>query len=204
MHRFIKPVMIIFLISGVLFMQGCGSSRKVSRVQTDLGTDLSGRWNDTDSRLTAQEMIKDVLAHNWVTDFEMEKGRKPVVIIGTVRNKSSEHIPVETFIKDIQKELINSGKVTFVASKDEREEVRDERMDQQSYSTLESAKQLANETGADFMLKGTLNSIVDAVEGKKAILYQIDLELIDLETNTKVWLNDKKIKKIIEQSKYNW
>ncbi len=196
-------LIILFLFSLSLFNCG-GSSRKVTRIGADQTTDISGRWNDTDSRQTAQAMIKDVLSRPWLSDFEMNKGTKPTLIVGTIRNKSSEHIAIDVFVKDMERELINSGQISFVASKTEREEVRDERMDQQSHSSLETAKELGNETGADYMLKGTINSIVDSFEGQRVIYYQIDLELIDLEKNTKVWLGNKKIKKFIEQDSSKW
>ncbi len=197
--------MIAVLIITVSFILSCaGPTRQVSRIQADETTDISGRWNDTDSRLTAEAMVSDVLSKPWLSDFKQANGSKPVVIVGSIRNKSSEHIPVDAFIKDIEKELINSGQVSFVAGKEQRTEIREERLDQQSHASLETAKQLANETGADFMLQGTINSIVDSFEGRRAVYYQVDLELIDLEKNTKVWIGDKKIKKMIEQDRYKW
>jgi uncharacterized protein (TIGR02722 family) len=198
-----KNIVIISLL--FLFFISCGPSRKVSRIGVDETTDISGRWNDTDSRLTAQAMVSDVLSRPWLTDFEMDHdGNKPVVIVGTIRNKSSEHIPVSTFVKDIERELINSGKVTFVASKKERKEVRDERMDQQSHASIETAAELAQETGANFMMQGVISSIVDKFEGQKVVYYQVDMELIDLTKNTKVWMGNKKIKKYIEQAGSKW
>ena len=196
---------LILLVTLVLFLLNCGgSSRKITRIQADQNTDISGRWNDTDSRQTANTLINDLLAKPWISSFMNENSRKPFVIVGDIRNKSSEHIPVATFIKDIEKELVNSGQVSFVASVKEREGVRDERMDQQSYSSVETAKELANEQAADYMLQGIINSIVDSYEGKKVVYYQVNLELVDLESNTKVWLGDKKIKKSIQQNKYDW
>ena len=183
----------------------CGtSSRTVDRISTDEVTDLSGRWNDTDSRLVAEQMIKDLTFRPWLTDFILESDRKPVVIVGTVRNLSSEHIQTDIFIKDIERELINSGKVKFVATSKERTEIRDERTDQQSYASDETAKSLAQETGADFMLKGVINSATDSIEGKSAVFYQVDLELINVESNEKVWIGTKEIKKFITRAKTKW
>jgi penicillin-binding protein activator len=193
------------LLALLMFLTNCGgSSRKVTRIQADQNTDISGRWNDTDSRQTANAMISDLLSKSWISNFVNESTRKPFVIVGQIRNKSSEHIPIATFVKDIEKELVNSGQVSFVASAIEREGVRDERMDQQSYSSTETAKELANEQAADYMLQGVINSIVDSFEGQKVVYYQINLELVDLESNTKVWLGDKKIKKSIVQDKHKW
>jgi penicillin-binding protein activator len=183
---------------GVLFLlAGCNPT--VSRVESDTVTDLSGNWNDTDSRLVAQEMIQDVLSRNWLSKFNRDKGKAPTVIVGTVRNLSHEHINTRTFIADMERELINSGEVEFVASADAREEVRSEVKDQDLNATEESRKAMGNEVGADFMLQGSINSIVDAVSGEQARFYQIDLTLIELGTNRKVWVGQKKIKKTVEK-----
>lgn len=195
---------LILLIFCLLLIVGCGSTRTVKRIATDEVTDLSGRWNDTDSRLVAESMISDMLSRPWLIDFEQENLKKPVVIVGTVRNMSTEHINVDVFIKDIERELINSGKVNFVASKGEREEIREERMDQQMYSSVETAKKLAQEVGADYFLIGSVKSVEDWFEGKKAVFYSVDLELIDVEKNLKAWIGNKKIKKFIEQRGYKW
>ena len=188
----------------LLFLVACGPSRTVQRTSVDTTVDLSGRWNDTDSRLTAKKMIDGLLDSRWITNFQKEHNRKPVIIVGTIRNNSSEHIQTKIFIKDIERELINSGEVKFVASSDERSEVRDERADQQQYSSMETAKRLANETGADFMLKGVISTQNDYFDGQAVKYYQVDLELINLETNEKVWMDTKKIKKIVEQSGYKF
>jgi len=121
------------------------------------------------------------------------------VIVGTVRNLSHEHINVKTFVNDLEKALINSGEVEFVASKVEREEIREERRDQASHASEETAKAAGEEIGADFMLQGTINSILDKIQGQAVMFYQVNLELVDLETNKKVWIGDKKIKKFIQR-----
>ena len=200
-HMKIIKGSIAFIILAFLIF-GC-SSREVSRIDTGEVVDLSGKWNDTDSRLTAEAMIEDVLSRPWLTDFLTENGKKPVVIVGNIRNKSSEHIVVDVFTKDIERELINSGKVSFVASKEEREQIREERADQQVFSSDETMKKFYREIGADFLMLGVINSIEDRFEGEKVILYQVDLELIDIEKNLKVWLGNKKIKKYIGQSSYS-
>ncbi|WP_456406535.1 penicillin-binding protein activator LpoB [Caldithrix abyssi] len=193
----------LFLISIILF-NCAGPTRTVKRVQVDEAIDISGRWNDTDARLTAEAMVKDVLSRPWLKNFIDENGRKPVVIVGQIRNRTSEHIETAMFIKHIERELLNSGQVQFVASDKEREALRNERLDQQSFASPESAKELANELGADFMLQGVITSVTDSFEGRRVVKYQVNLELIDIEKNTKVWIGQKEIKKYIEQSKYKW
>lgn len=189
------------LLSLVGLIAGCGGGGKtVSRIEPDKAIDLSGDWNDTDSRLTAEEMIKDVLARPWVGEFRGEKKRAPDVIVATVRNRTSEHIPTTAFIKNLEKELINSGRVNFVASKEERTEVRDERADQQENASAESVKKFQQEAGADFMLRGDITTIIDQEGGEQVKYYQVNLELVNIESNRKAWVGEKKIKKYVSQS----
>lgn len=185
-----------------LALAGCGSSSSVSRVDADQQTDLSGRWNDTDAQRVAEDMIDDVLGSAWLQRYE--DGR-PVLIVGPVRNNTMQHIDEEIFIKDLERELVNSGQVEFVAAQDEREAIRAERSDQQEHATMATAAQMAQETGADFMLLGTISSEVEeSLEGDRAsMFYVVNLELINIEKNTKAWIGTKKVKKIVEKDQYS-
>ncbi len=186
----------ITLVAG---LTGCGT--RVERLEADEVRDLSGAWNDTDSRLVSEEMINDMLSRPWVNDFKRRTGKQPAVIVGTVRNLSHEHINTNTFVNDIQRELTNSGRVTFVASRDERQEIRDERLDQDIHASAETRKAMGQEYGADFMLSGQINTIID-MEGRTQVrYYQVDLTLISLADNRKAWVGQKKIKKEVVNSK---
>jgi uncharacterized protein (TIGR02722 family) len=178
---------------------GCAS---VNRVDPNTVTDLSGNWNDTDSRLVAEEMITDCLSRPWLAKATAQKGGAPTVIIGAVANRSSEHIPVTTFTKDLERELINDGRVEFVAAKGERDQVREERADQQDNASAETMKAMRRETGADFMIIGNIDQINDASGGTSAKTYQVNLELINMETNQKAWIGTKDIKKMVKKGMF--
>ena len=190
------------LLSFAVVLFSCSSTPKVTRVAEDEQIDLSGNWNDTDSKLVADEMIADSVAKPWLENFIAQKQNKPRIIVGTILNKSDEHINTETFTKDLEIALLNTGKATFVASKDQREEIRSERMDQADFSDPATVKKFGKELGADYMLKGQINTITDAVKKTTLKYYQVELELIDIETNEKVWIGQKKIKKVVGKSKY--
>ena len=182
-------------------LAGCGAETKVTRVDAGVVTDLSGRWNDTDSRMVAESMVKEALEYPWLTNFSQTKRRQPVVVVGTVLNNSHEHINVQTFVTDLERELTNSQKLTFVAGKSEREEVRTERKEQAMFAREDTQKAPGKEIGADYMMKGTIATILDEADGTKAMFYQIDLQMVDLESNAKVWFGQKKIKKVIEKKR---
>jgi uncharacterized protein (TIGR02722 family) len=185
----------------VLALAGCATTT-VTRVPTDETIDLSGRWNDTDSQQAAQDLVDQSTATPWVDEFMMAEGDKPAVIIGTLRNKTTEHIAVKTLVADLERSFINSGRVTVVASAEERDELRAEREDQQRFASEESMKAWGRELGADYMLIGEINSQFDSEKGKEVKYYQVDSYLVDLETNVKVWAGFTKIKKFVGRSKY--
>ncbi|HEB27319.1 MAG TPA: penicillin-binding protein activator LpoB, partial [Porticoccus sp.] len=114
------------------------------------------------------------------------------------------HINVNTFVADMSRSLVNSGMVDFVASSQERDEIRQERKDQDLNAKEESRNAAGQEQGADFMLKGQINTIIDA-EGKQQVrYYQVDLTMVSMADNRKVWLGQKKIKKLVKNSKLRY
>jgi penicillin-binding protein activator len=193
------PALLLPLLLGIA---GCGG-RKVTRVNPDTTVDLSGRWNDADSREVSQTMIQDVLSHPWIQEWmSTSGGKKPTVIVGVVRNNTAEHIPVGTFVGDVERALVNSGRVLVVATAAERSDLRTERQDQWQNATEETAKKMGRELGADFMLGGTIESTVDSEGRQKVVFYQVDLNLVNIESNQKVWMDQQKIKKIVSQSRF--
>ena len=117
-------------------------------------------------------------------------------------NKSHEHIAIDTFVNDIKRAIIRSGKASFVAGGDERDAIRDERRDQEL--NAKDAKQMGQEKAADFALSGSINSIVDQVGNDRVTFYQVDLKLVDMESNIEVWNGQKKIQKLQEKSKFGF
>ena len=190
------------LLTGIMLLGGCSASKQVTRVDADTTIDLSGRWNDTDSRMVADEIIGDCLSHPWINDHGISTGGKPIVIVGGIRNKSMEHIPVATFITDIERAFINSGKVRAVSGASDRSEIREERADQGEFAAIETIKRMGRELGADYMMTGEINTIEDREGGDQVVFYQTDLTLTNIETNEKVWIGNKKIKKFIGRDKF--
>lgn len=187
------------LLVAALAVSACGIKR-VSRVDPTSVTDLSGRWNDTDSRLVANELITQSVGASWTREWSAANGgTAPTVIVGDFRNRTLEHIAVGTFVRDLERAYITSGTVRVVASAEERDEVRAERQDQQVNATADTRARIAREQGARFMLQGDVQAIEDSEGREKIVFYQVDATLIDLESNAKVWVGQHKIKKYIQR-----
>ncbi len=194
-------IVLVALATILVLMTGCKSTR-VERVSSDTVVDLSGYWNDTDVRIVAESLIADCVNAPAITNYIRNNGTLPVVIVGNFRNDSDEHIDTSILTKKFETALINSGKVDFVASSSERGEIRQEREEQQTWASEETAKRLANETGADFMLIGSVKTMVDQMDNTSTRTYWVYAELIDIESNRKLWLGENsEIKKVITRSK---
>lgn len=180
----------------VVSLQSC--SRQVTRVNVEEQIDISGRWNDTDAQLAAQDLSAQAVTGDWLNRHMIDVGKKPVIIVGLVRNKSHEHIDAELFTVEIEKALVKSQRARIVQGGEMRNEIRAERADQQENASLSTMKKFGLEAGADYILQGTINSIVDAHKRDKVVYYQIDLTLTNIQTNEKVWFGEKKIKKFVK------
>jgi hypothetical protein len=173
-------------------------AKQVSRIDPAAVTDLSGRWNDTDSRIVADSLIRQSLDGSWLRRYgDAHGGSAPTVIVGQFTNKTYEHIAVGTFLNDLERAFTNSGAVQVVAGGGARQEIRAERADQQQNATADTRNRMAAEQGAKYMLQGEIQAIEDSEGKEKVVFYQIDATMVDLQSNAKVWIGQHKIKKYI-------
>jgi uncharacterized protein (TIGR02722 family) len=190
-----------WLILGILMLTLTACSTTVTRAPLEAPADLGGRWNDTDSRLTAEALIKDALNRPWSQRFTQLTGRTPAVVVGTVLNRTHEQLDTQTFVKDLERALAQSGQVQFVADAGQRQGSRQEHLDQAPHARTNTVKPTGEASGADFRLQGTIISLMDELDSARAVSYQVDLELIDIASNVQVWQGQKKVKKFVERSK---
>ena len=201
-----KSILATVLVLGTaVFVDGCGKSVEVARVDSGKEIALTDKWNDEDSRLVAEEMINDMLSYPWISQFNQRfPGKEPLVTVQRVRNKSHEHIAVDTFVNDIKRAVIRSGKAGFIATLEERQDTRAELADQDMNASADTRMEMGEEDGANFALSGTINSIVDQLDGQRVTYYQVDLKLINLQTAREVWNGSKKIKKFMERKSFSF
>lgn len=203
-----KKILMMLIITAFLF-PACTQQRRVRKTEnldTNQKTSLRGDWNDTDSQETAKAMIEQMIAGGWLKKAVAKKdGETPIITVGKVKNQSSEHLNVDMFVKDLQKSLINSGEVEFVTGQNSnRTDIRTEVKDQVKNASDDTAKGPGEESGADYILFGQLNSIIDRSGGRTIRFYQVELELHEVGTNRIVWMGQKKIKRLVRQKRRTW
>lgn len=192
-------------LAGALVLGGC--AKHVTRIAPEQALDLSGRWNDVDSRLVAESLIEQSFAppgdRSWASRFASEHGgRRPTVIVGTISNRSLEHVPTATFVKDLEHAYVASGLVRVVAGGDDRVELRAERADQQEHAAADTRAHPGMESGADYMLQGQIQSIEDREGGRAVVYYQVDMALTDVQSNARVWTGQQRIKKYVRRPRF--
>ena len=187
----------VYLFLLFLALSGGCNQRTVARVDPQTQVDLSGRWNDSDSRIVADRMVADLLGSDRFKEYTTSKGRKPAIIVGQVRNRTSEHIDANAYIKKFELAIFNSGIAELIESGDFRDKLRVERANQQDFASPETMKRWGEETGADLMLFGEMTSETDVYQKDRVVNYVTTLFLTDMETNKRVWYGQHEIKKKI-------
>jgi len=195
MKRTLKNISLALVAGLILF--SC-SQRTVTRVDPDQQIDLSGRWNDIDSKKVANKTVQQFLNSPRYEQYAAKLGKTPAIIVGYINNKTSEHIDSDNYIKKFEVEIFNSGLADLVESREFRERLREERADQQEFASPETSASWGKEYGADLMLFGTMTSETDVYNKQKVVNYITTLYLTDLETNKRVWYGQEEIKKFIE------
>ncbi|MDR0487450.1 MAG: penicillin-binding protein activator LpoB [Treponema sp.] len=190
------------VLGAALFVLSSCASTGVKRIDAGTQTDLSGYWNDADVRLVCEALVKDCLNSQRVDRAVKEKGGIPTVIVGRFRNDSAEQIDTGIISSIMEKTIFDSGRLDFVAGGSVREELRAERQDQQSNASERTAAALGNETGADFMLTGSVKSIVDKLDNRTVRTYFVSAEMTNIETSERLWIGQyNEIKKVVVRPK---
>lgn len=197
-----RSIFVVLLIVLSIVVTSCSSTPHIRRLKATDQYDLSGSWNDLDIQIVTEALVESSLRSNWINQFRVSSGKNPVVVVGSILNRSSEHLDTEIIAKLFEMALINTQKVDMVADIGFRDQIRSEREEQQYYASEESAVRLGRELGADFLLQGSVRTVIDQIEGKSVRTYYVSAELVEIETSKKVWVGQETIKKFITQPKY--
>lgn len=193
------------LIASVGLVVGCASSYNpdYSNIDPDSNYMRTSPYMDmNDAENAARQLIDDCLGRringtNWVDKFERDNGRLPIIYVGIVKNRTDDpDLQTEQFTNLIEKELLNSGRVMVMSERQGRDELREERQDDE-YRDPRYAKVQKGELGSDYVLRGEVlyfRQIARSGAGER-VDYRVDMELTDIETTQKVWTKDGRIAK---------
>ena len=186
-----KKTMVLFAAS--LALSSCGPKAFVKGSYDDVNKEnlLNDQWSETDMQKAVQDLVASLVNYPSVKNAKTA----PVVMVTGLQNKTSEHIDTQDIMDMVRVELMNSGKFSFI-DKEARQDVADEYNYQNSGMVSEETKKgPGGQTGADFIINGRLDSIVQEVGKDKTVYYKLTLNLTNLKTNVMQWSNYKQIRK---------
>lgn len=191
-----KLLLLMVLASGVV-LSSCGPKAFVKGQYDDVNREnlLNDQWSETDMQVVVKAMVDSMVSHPAIANAK----KMPVVLVTNLQNKTSEHIDTQSIMDMVRVELTNSGRVEFV-DKEARQDMSDEYDYQNSGTTSEETKKsLGGQIGADFIINGRLDSIVQEVGKEKTVYYKLTLNLTNLKTGVIAWTNYKQIRKTFKK-----
>lgn len=154
-------------------------------------------FTDKDATSVYGRMVDDALSKPWVDQhITKHAGEAPKIAVGTVGTNNQAAIDVQSVTKQIEEELINSGRVRVLADRSQVRQLVDQRLAQREFTRSEDWADMANQLGIDFLMIGRVGSRLYRDEANQLVTYfQVVLELIDLETAEKVWIQTEEVRK---------
>lgn len=152
---------------------------------------MNDSWSETDMQKAVADLVTRIIAHPSIANAK----RPPVVMVTQLQNKTSEHIDTQSIMDMVRVELMRGGKVSFI-DKEARGDISEEYNYQNSGMVAEESKKgPGGQTGADFIINGRLDSIVQEVGKDKSVYYKLVLNMTNLKTGVITWSDQKQIRK---------
>ena len=183
----------LLMWGSLVFLSSCGEKAFVKGQYDDPQREnlMNDQWSETDMQVSVKTMVESMVAHPSIANAK----KMPIVMVTNLQNKTSEHIDTQSIMDMIRVDLTNSGRVAFV-DKEAREDIANEYDYQNSGMVSEETKKSAGgQTGADFIVNGRLDSIVQEVGKEKTVYYKLTLNMTNLKTGVIAWTNYKEIRK---------
>ena len=187
----LKLITVILLSVGIT---ACGPSAFVKGDYDENVNDtnlLTDKWSESDMQNAVKDLVKSAVGHYSIANSR----RPPVVMVTRLQNKTSEHIDTQSVMDMVRVELMRGGRVSFI-DKAAREDIKKEYEYQGSGMVArETKKGPGGQTGADFIINGRLDSIVQQAGRDKTVYYKVTLNMTNLKTGVIVWSDYKQIRK---------
>lgn len=192
-----KSIFSFVCAAAFLALASCGPKAFVKGQYDDVNREnlLNDQWSETDMQKAVADLVASLLAHPAITKSKTE----PVVMVTGLQNKTSEHIDTQSIMDMVRVELMKSGKVAFI-DKEARQDIADEYNYQNSGMVSgQTKKGPGDQVGADFIINGRMDSIVQEVGKDKSVYYKLTLNLTNIKTSMIQWSDQKQIRKTFKK-----
>jgi penicillin-binding protein activator len=187
-----RLMMLLSVVLVIIISSGCASTPNVSYGNPEQVETVTADFGSTDLQMIAEKMVNSLLA----TPL-LQSGKRPVMYVSNVKNKTDEHIDTKSITDKIKVTLLKSGRVQFSAVS----EANDEIIKQLEYQNLtdyvdpSTRKNLGKQVGADYFLYGEITSIKKKAGKVEDVYFKITLNLVNISTGLLEWADEKEIRK---------
>ncbi len=192
-----KNILYMTVTLSFLAMTSCGPKAFVKGEYDDVNREnlLNDQWSETDMQKAVQDLVASLMNSAAIAQAK----KMPIVMVSNLQNKTSEHIDTQSIMDMVRVELMKSGKVGFI-DKEARQDIADEYNYQNSGMVSQDTKKgPGGQVGADFMINGRLDSIVQEVGKDKSVYYKLTLNLTNIKSSMITWSDQKQIRKTFKK-----
>jgi len=186
-YKKLNLLFIIIIIIPMIFSCNSVETKKEAINQ------LNKFWTESDYQLASDSLANFVLNSNLISRFKPD--RKPIIIVGNFIDNSYEKLKIELVIKNFERNLMNSGLITFISSKSKREEIRNDRKNRNNFTDQIEFKKYLSKIKADFFIDGQIDLKIDSVKNYSLKNYDVTLNVVDVKNVKSVLSKKLKIKK---------
>lgn len=183
----------VFVVSSFSVLTACGPKAFVKGKYEDPEKEnlMNDQWSETDMQVVVKTMVESMVNHPAIA----KATNPPILMVTNLQNKTNEHIDTQNIMDLVRVDLSNTGKVAFI-DKEAREDIASEYDYQDSGMVEEKTKKgPGGQIGADYIVNGRLDSIVQEVGKEKTVYYKLTLNMTNLKTGVVTWTNKKEIRK---------
>jgi uncharacterized protein (TIGR02722 family) len=191
---FSKAFLPIVCASGIIVvLSGCSST--VSYGDPTSAKPISTDFGSNDLQQTVNTMVNSMLTFPPVV--EMTTGRRPILEVAKVNNKTMQHIDTQSITDSIRTRLIRSGKFRFTDRSTDAQSIQEIKDQQESgLNDQNTAVQFGQGASAEFLLVSNISEIKQKASGVVDVYYKVTMSLKNLRTGILEWSDEQEIRKV--------
>ncbi len=186
-------------VIGSLSLSGCASTMQYG----DAGSakPVSTEFGSSDLQQIAESMVDSLCTFPPLV--ELTTGRRPVVSVDKVKNKTMQHIDTESVTDSIRAKLIRSGKFRFIDRTTDTQTVEELKVQQDSgLVDKKNAVQTGQQFGAEFLLTANVSEITQRAGAVTDTYFKFTMSLKNLKTGILEWSDEKEIRKVFKRGTF--
>lgn len=192
-------VLVSIVAIGALSLSGCASTMQYG----DAGSSkpISTEFGSSDLQQIAESMVDSMIT--FPPMVEMTTGRRPVVSVDKVKNKTMQHIDTESVTDSIRAKLVRSGKFRFIDRSTDAQTIEELKTQQDSgLVDKNTAVKFGQQIGAEFLLTANFSEIRQKSGSTTDVYYKFTMSLKNLKTGILEWSDEKEIRKVFKRGTF--